>query len=425
MSSPNFGFFAQTNVVVMSETLKKWQSTLNHCKGLYEKSQETMKHIQERALRLDSTRRKISNIASEFKLQDTDVHGMWDIYEDKHSFLLGVQSEILRRYEDVSSSLSQIISSLSDSRIHSSMATEHHKTLSDFVDMDTVSHLQTNTLSEFKAIQVLFSPIGELHEMHLHSRREYESRYRDIIMEYSETKDQATLASTGLAIDVQAIGSLCNSLSSSYDRLIAFSRAQKDRISLTSYQAISKDTETLPNYVTKATRHLNNLKTFKEHLDDELARMESAIPIFVEIYKQLQILVSQTRENIEKLGHMERSVEEKKLGIRFLFEEMENLSAWYHLFQRSYTELLVEIQRRHEEMRKQQEVVDSYNRELVNMHAVESAQRAAFYESFGQYLPYPLCPSIYEPPTRYHIFPERFSTNLPDLEVSKRVECRD
>eukprot|EP00002_Diphylleia_rotans_P025014 TRINITY_DN4941_c0_g1_i3.p1 TRINITY_DN4941_c0_g1~~TRINITY_DN4941_c0_g1_i3.p1 ORF type:complete len:146 (+),score=19.01 TRINITY_DN4941_c0_g1_i3:48-485(+) len=118
MSSPNFGFFAQTNVVVMSETLKKWQSTLNHCKGLYEKSQETMKHIQERALRLDSTRRKISNIASEFKLQDTDVHGMWDIYEDKHSFLLGVQSEILRRYEDVSSSLSQIISSLCTWLIH-------------------------------------------------------------------------------------------------------------------------------------------------------------------------------------------------------------------------------------------------------------------------------------------------------------------
>jgi len=61
---------------------------------------------------------------------------------------------------------------------------------------------------------------------------------------------------------------------------------------------------------------------------------------------------------------LQRVFEEKRGEVSFLFEELTNLTAWYELFATAYEELLVEIERRHSEHKRIEEMVLAYQKEL-------------------------------------------------------------
>jgi len=76
----------------------------------------------------------------------------------------------------------------------------------------------------------------------------------------------------------------------------------------------------------------------------------------------------------------------------------------------------MEINRRHSVARRQQEIVDSYRKELTLLYKGETQRRETFFDSYGRFLPQSLVPTLSEPITRFQIFPEKVVNNLPILD---------
>lgn len=66
----------------------------------------------------------------------------------------------------------------------------------------------------------------------------------------------------------------------------------------------------------------------------------------------------------KSLDVMQRAFEVRRGEAAFLFEELANLTTWYELFATAYEELLVEVERRHNEHKRMHEVVIAYQKEL-------------------------------------------------------------
>jgi hypothetical protein len=93
--------------------------------------------------------------------------------------------------------------------------------------------------------------------------------------------------------------------------------------------------------------------------------------------------------------------------------ELRNLTGFYVEFERAYDALLGEIQRRHRQMAHQQAMMQSFRQALDEAVATEQAEREAFANAHGRFLPPSLCPAIAEPVQPVRIVPEELQTALP------------
>lgn len=94
-------------------------------------------------------------------------------------------------------------------------------------------------------------------------------------------------------------------------------------------------------------------------------------------------------------------------------------TAWKR-FSYAYDEMLVELNRRRMQLFRTQEIVDAYQRELDMLHQQEQREQRRFEELHMKDFPqswWSTVPGLLEPPIKYKIYPERFSTALPDLSL--------
>jgi len=254
--------------------------------------------------------------------------------------------------------------------------------------------------------------------------KEIETRYQELLaMSKAPLIRQdvhSTYAADRLALqrnEANSISALLVDISSHHDRLVNLSKSKETGMHI-DLAGLEGRTEGLTAQVSRMHDSLKRMASTTSEIEARLNRIGNSYNAAAQLLRYLEAFGEEARNKLSGLQQVETSFEEHKAGAKFLQEELSNLVTWYRLFHTAHHELIYEIDRRHKEMRRQQEVVDAYSRELRLMHQTECQKRENFFEFYGRYLPPSLCPHIMEPATRYQIYPDHYSTNLPILSDS-------
>jgi len=208
------------------------------------------------------------------------------------------------------------------------------------------------------------------------------------------------------------------SLAAQHDRMNHLYNNRDKHFDLT---AIERRTESeLPTQISKIYDSLQRVQTISKEVEARVEKYNTIYRNATTLLVSLEKFGIEIRNKLVELDSLESNFQERKEGAHFLFEELTNLETWYGLFYTAYGELIFEIARRQKEHQRQQEIVDSYQRELNLLWKMESQKREHFHEYYGKYLPQSLCPAIRESAIRAQIFPEQFITELPKVAEIER-----
>jgi hypothetical protein len=183
--------------------------------------------------------------------------------------------------------------------------------------------------------------------------------------------------------------------------------------------AIRKRSEQLPSSLSLAYHRLERIQEATKQIEERCQKYATTFQHVSRVFSRLEKFGIEVHKVVNQVEEQERVFEEKRGEVSFLFEELTNLTAWYELFATAYEELLVEIERRHSEHKRIEEMVLAYQKELNLWFEVETQKRDNFYDFYGRYLPQSLCPAIMENIPRYEIYPLHFNTALPVLSQSE------
>lgn len=148
-------------------------------------------------------------------------------------------------------------------------------------------------------------------------------------------------------------------------------------------------------------------------------RFSASYRMAVKVYEDLDRMAPSIPDKVVQIDELQTRFHNWRVNSAVIFEEIKDLALWYTFFQSSYENLLLEIQRRHEEHARQQSIVDQFRKALADMYEEEERKRQQFFEDFGRFLPVSLCPSIVERVTRFDITPARITTKLPRVDLTE------
>jgi len=221
---------------------------------------------------------------------------------------------------------------------------------------------------------------------------------------------------TGLQInETSAMSAIVLSIASHADHLNHLIKTSGGQTKLIEIEALKQRTERLPASVTLVDSRLKRVLDACQVTNERSQKYTAAFKHANTTFKALISFGADVRQTIQHLDELEANFEERRTTVSFLFEELGNLAMWYDLFNTSYDELLVEIDRRHAEHKRMEDIMQAYQKDLDLWWEVENQKRENFYQYYGRYLPQSLCPSIMERAVRLEIFPAQIATNLPSL----------
>ncbi|KJE96989.1 hypothetical protein CAOG_07479 [Capsaspora owczarzaki ATCC 30864] len=122
-------------------------------------------------------------------------------------------------------------------------------------------------------------------------------------------------------------------------------------------------------------------------------------------------------ETLNSLEMLAEGFRQQTMHCQEMIDEIAQLVDWYRRFAAGYDALLIELPRRRAELARQVQVVQRINLALEQMVMREEDTRAAFMETFGQYLPPTLAHTVAEPPPAFHIEPAQVTSNIPPLRT--------
>jgi len=217
---------------------------------------------------------------------------------------------------------------------------------------------------------------------------------------------------------------ISSSVNNSAHTLTTFASSSSLSLSSVSGAAmgLNFDNELLGAQVSQIYDGLQRVQHISKELDAAFQSHSSAFKNSVILLEALDKFGNEARAKVTELDELELAFEDRKQGARFLFEELSNLIAWYELFFTAYDELLLEIRRRHQELQRQQEMVNQLQAQLDSAWTREVHEREHFLEFHGRYLPRSLCPAIVEPLMRRQIVPTVVTSELPVLRAHVAVE---
>eukprot|EP00124_Ichthyophonus_hoferi_P000278 Ihof_evm4s10 gene=Ihof_evmTU4s10 len=134
------------------------------------------------------------------------------------------------------------------------------------------------------------------------------------------------------------------------------------------------------------------------------------------ILNELKVIALTLEETLHEWTTLEITFTESGNTLTGILSEYERLTDWYQRFYTAYPELLQEIMRRNQAIKRVQELRKEYQERLDAVWIDETHRRDVFHQSFGIYLPEQLCPAIKELAPQLKIVSTFIGADLPELK---------
>mmetsp|Transcript_52360 Transcript_52360/g.131540 ORF Transcript_52360/g.131540 Transcript_52360/m.131540 type:complete len:491 (-) Transcript_52360:66-1538(-) len=325
------------------------------------------------------------------------------------------------------------------------------RTLYDFVDTDSVDELRKQGIAEVASLHTLQAEALQL-VAQINARYEQMRQQSTVILvpldyrlvyatektsrQVNELKSIESLLHTSLYTHHDRVHhyvqrTLATDTAGSDDQTAAATAAPRAGVSSDGRASLSVTSFPTSERALQSLRHadaqlsqslgtaydaLQRIVTLTHDVDQRMLKYSSAQKNAVAFFQDLEACGSDIKQKLNRLDELEVLFDQRRADARFVFDELLNLVTWYDLFCTAHQEMIFEILRRHKELARQQQLVDSFAAELEAMHRDEAQKRSHFYEFYGRYLPASLCPAIMEPAPHYQIVPRTLITNLPRLQ---------
>ena len=153
----------------------------------------------------------------------------------------------------------------------------------------------------------------------------------------------------------------------------------------------------------------DSIATYKHNLKDTLAGTTSAFHLLEKVGASLRGYISRSRDFIARLDEERAKIEDRKA-------ELEGLRDFYQGFLRAYDELIVEVGRRRAVQLRMERLIQDAVVKARRLYDEDIAEREAFRQHQGDYLPSDIWPGLLNPPMQYDVMPiSRDIADVPDL----------
>ena len=151
---------------------------------------------------------------------------------------------------------------------------------------------------------------------------------------------------------------------------------------------------------------------YSEHLKQDHAREIAAFRLLEQMGDGLSTYVMQSHIFLAKWDEEKAKIEER-------MEELEDLREFYNGFLGAYDKLIIEIGRRKAMESKMKKAAEDAMAKIERLYAEDLADRDAFRQEQGDFLPVDIWPGLMMPPMRYKICQEDGTAkSVPDISAS-------
>ena len=152
-----------------------------------------------------------------------------------------------------------------------------------------------------------------------------------------------------------------------------------------------------------------SIVAYQNNLKDVLAGTRSAFRFLEVVGSSLPGYISQSRDFMARLEEERAKIDDRKA-------ELEGLRDFYQGFLRAYDELIVEVGRRRAVQLKMERLVQDAVTKTRRLYDEDMAEREAFRQHLGDYLPSDIWPGLLNPPMQYEVMAiSRDVGDVPDL----------
>jgi len=405
--------YTESQIEKLRELLVASQKALKLGNNYYDQAKQSYELCKKNGGKLDSQHATLELVGGELQKQIQLVVQLLNYLRARQTALVVSLLKLHNNDEETIRELSDILQKLQSKQVDAGIAEK--KTLYDFVDTDSVNTLKTQASEEIRQVKLLQTNTESIVAQLDADYSKLLAMGSECTLSLTDYKSSYTSEKTNLQKhELDSMLSILNTMDAQYERVNHLYSTRDSHY--TDLTAILLRTENeLSIQISNLYDCLQRIQSIGKEVETRFQRHNSVFKNGLQLLQSLEKFGIDTKNKLTQLNALEIAFEERKEDSRFLFEEINNLVIWYELFVVAYDELVFEIGRRHEELRKQQEIVEIYQRELDLMWKIECQKRDHFLEFYGRYLPQSLCPAIMENAFRRVITPETVSTQLPVL----------
>ena len=155
-----------------------------------------------------------------------------------------------------------------------------------------------------------------------------------------------------------------------------------------------------------------HVNAYTDQLEDDYATKVAAFRLLEEVGERLPGYITQSQLFLLRWDEEKAKIEER-------MEELESLRSFYEGFVRAYDNLIVEVHRRKTMEVKMEKVVQDARYKLEKLYKEDAAERKAFKQEQGDFLPVDIWPGLMNEPMRYEIAPSsEAAEKVPDISKS-------
>ncbi|KAI9873844.1 MAG: autophagy protein 17 [Pleopsidium flavum] len=144
------------------------------------------------------------------------------------------------------------------------------------------------------------------------------------------------------------------------------------------------------------------------NLESVYASTTAAFQLLGKVGLRLRGYITQSRDFVVRWEEEKSRIEDRR-------EELEVLREFYQGFLRAYDGLIVEVGRRKAVQIRMERLVEDAVAKTKRLHEEDMAEREAFRQDQGDYLPSDIWPGLLSPPVQYEVLPTSTVENVPDL----------
>jgi chromosome segregation ATPase len=400
----------------LGELLSKAEKMLATCEGYLRQAQKSIEQGRQSSEKLEISHGRAELISVELDKQFQVVR---QLAGQLRLRINGMQRTLLSyksRSNEVNEALQSIFERLRNQTLDEAFVNDQHDSLYDFVDSQSVQKLQRQAVQEIREMEKLHRNVNTIAQSMDSALKELKAAADaaeirvDFRLSYPTEKTSLQLN------EANAMSAISLSIASHCDQLRHLLQTRPGtKPKYADLSSVRKRAEQLPGSLSLAYSRLQRIQDSTKQIEERCQKYSTTFQRATQVFEQLEKFGLDVQEVVQQIDEHERAFEERRSEAAFLFEELANLTTWYELFGTAYEELLVEVERRHSEHKRIQEIVHAYQKELGLWYQGETQKRDNFFEFYGRYLPQSLCPAVMETVPRYEIYPLHFNTSLPVL----------
>jgi len=341
-----------------------------------------------------SLKQKLQTIFADIQKQLGVIRQLVTKLRQKTTSLIDSEQKQKVEYEKTLSYLKDMLEKLKMIQIHqelivSSEASIDKKTLYDYVNVESVTSLVSQAEAEINAMSKIDEDakliLRQTDEQYTEVSNVNDKLQADLALLY-KIENEAPVSSLKLSQNLgsSSASNLSNSSSSQKSVNDAEIKAMsnitleitglQDRIqhiisnpvysSAVDIKEVEKKFSQLPEYTMQFDLLLKKVTGCCNYIDLRHTKIKDCNNSAVSCYKLLEKMSPAIPSKFVQIDTLTAAFQQKRASGTVLFEEIHDLSIWYALFQASYENLLLEIDRRHKALQQQVKMVEDFKQQM-------------------------------------------------------------